>query len=101
MAATASRDRVAIIGMGCTPFGEHWDKSVNDLLVDAATEALNSAGVPIDTVDAFWLGTLFSGQSGLTLSRPLKIDYKPVSRLENFCATGSEASLSARDPGAA
>src|SRR5580765_5971421 len=32
-----------------------------------------------------------SGQSGLTLSRPLKIDYKPVSRLENFCATGSEA----------
>ena len=43
------------------------------------------------TVDAFWLGTLFSGQSGLTLSRPLKIDYKPVSRLENYCATGSEA----------
>ncbi|MEK7446528.1 MAG: acetyl-CoA acetyltransferase, partial [candidate division NC10 bacterium] len=91
MASNGIRDRVAIIGMGCTPFGEHWDKSVDDLLVDAATEALNSAGVPIDAVDAFWLGTLFSGQSGLTLSRPLKIDYKPVSRLENFCATGSEA----------
>ena len=91
MASNGIRDRVAIIGMGCTPFGEHWDKSVNDLLVDAATEALNSAGVPIDAVDAFWLGTLFSGQSGLTLSRPLKIDYKPVSRLENYCATGSEA----------
>ena len=91
MASNGIRDRVAIIGMGCTPFGEHWDKSVDDLLVDAATEALNSAGVPIDAVDAFWLGTLFSGQSGLTLSRPLKIDYKPVSRVENFCATGSEA----------
>src|SRR3990167_2841074 len=83
MASNGIRDRVAIIGMGCTPFGEHWDKSVDDLLVDAATGALNSAGVPIDAVDAFWLGTLFSGQSGLTLSRPLKIDYKPVSRLRS------------------
>src|ERR1700741_4224739 len=91
MASNGIRDRVAIIGMGCTPFGEHWDKSVDDLLVDAATQALNSASLPLDAVDAFWLGTLFSGQSGLTLSRPLKIGYKPVSRLENYCATGSEA----------
>jgi len=91
MASNGIRDRVAIIGMGCTPFGEHWDKSVNDLLVDAAGEALASAGVTLQAIDAFWLGTLFSGQSGLTLSRPLKIDYKPVSRLENYCATGSEA----------
>jgi acetyl-CoA C-acetyltransferase len=91
MASNGIRDRVAIVGMGCTRFGEHWDKSVNDLLVDAAKEALASAGIGLDAVDAFWLGTLFSGQSGLTLSRPLKIDYKPVSRLENYCATGSEA----------
>ena len=91
MASNGIRDRVAIIGMGCTTFGEHWDKSVDDLLVDASQEALNSAGLPLDAVDAFWLGTLFSGQSGLTLSRPLKIGYKPVSRLENYCATGSEA----------
>ena len=91
MASNGIRDRVAIIGMGCTNFGEHWDKSVDDLLVDAATAALRSASLPLDAVDAFWLGTLFSGQSGLTLSRPLKIGYKPVSRLENYCATGSEA----------
>ena len=91
MASRGIRDRVAVIGMGCTPFGEHWDKSVSDLLVDAATEALRSASLPIDAIDAFWLGTLYSGQSGLTLSRPLKINYKPVSRLENYCATGSEA----------
>jgi acetyl-CoA C-acetyltransferase len=77
--------------MGCTPFGERWDRGVDDLLVDATGEALTSAGIGLDAVDAFWLGTLYSGQSGLTLSRPLKIDYKPVSRLENFCATGSEA----------
>jgi acetyl-CoA C-acetyltransferase len=91
MASNGIRDRVAIVGMGCTPFGEHWDKSVDDLLVEAAHDALTSATVAIGDVDAFWLGTLFSGQSGLTLSRPLKIDYKPVSRLENYCATGSEA----------
>ena len=91
MASNGIRDRVAIVGMGCTPFGEHWDKGANDLLVEAAGEALSSAGLELRQVDAFWLGTLFSGQSGLTLSRPLKIDYKPVSRLENYCATGSEA----------
>ena len=91
MASNGIRDRVAIVGMGCTAFGERWDKGVNDLLVDASMDALASAGVELRDVDAFWLGTLFSGQSGLTLSRPLKIDYKPVSRLENYCATGSEA----------
>ena len=71
MASNGIRDRVAIVGMGCTSFGEHWDKSVDDLLVDASSEALNSASLPLDAVDAFWLGTLFSGQSGLSLSRPL------------------------------
>jgi acetyl-CoA C-acetyltransferase len=91
MASNGIRDRVAIVGMGCTPFGEHWDKGASDLLVDAAKEALGSAGLELGHVDAFWLGTLYSGASGLTLSRPLKIDYKPVTRVENFCATGSEA----------
>jgi acetyl-CoA C-acetyltransferase len=91
MASNGIRDRVAIVGMGCTPFGERWDKSVNDLLIDATKDAVASSGVAFEQIDAFWLGTLYSGQSGLTLSRPLKIDYKPVSRLENFCATGSEA----------
>src|SRR5213082_4121524 len=91
MASNGIRDRVAIVGMGCTSFGERWDKSVSDLLVDATKDATASAGIDLRHIDAFWLGTLFSGQSGLTLSRPLKIDYKPVSRLENYCATGSEA----------
>src|SRR5437762_79232 len=91
MASNGIRDRVAIVGMGCTPFGEHWDKGVSDRRVDATKEALGSAGIELPHVDAFWVGTLYSGQSGLTLSRPLKIDYKPVTRLENYCATGSEA----------
>ena len=91
MASNGIRDRVAIVGMGCTPFGEHWDKGANDLLIDATKDALVSAGIGLRDIDAFWLGTLFSGNSGLTLSRPLKIDYKPVTRVENYCATGSEA----------
>jgi len=91
MASNGIRDRVAIVGMGCTPFGEHWDKSTDDMLVDSSSAALESAGVTLDDVDAFWLGTMGSGLSGLTLSRPLKIDYKPVTHVENFCATGSEA----------
>ena len=91
MASRGIKDRVAIVGMGCTPFGEHWDRSVDDMLIDAATEAYRSAGIEQDEVDAFWFGTSGSGTSGLTLAKPLKIDYKPVTRVENMCATGSEA----------
>jgi len=90
MASNGIKDRVAIVGMGCTAFGEHWDKGPDDLLIDAAYEAYASAGVDPDDVDAYWLGTM--GQmSGLTLSVPLKLPYKPVTHVENFCATGSEA----------
>jgi acetyl-CoA C-acetyltransferase len=77
--------------MGCTAFGERWDKSASDLLIDAANEAYASAKVDPEQIDAYWLGTTGSGVSGLTLSLPLKIQYKPVTRLENMCATGSEA----------
>ena len=85
------KDRVAIVGMGCTPFGEHWDKGLDDLIVDAANEAFASAGVDKDDVDAYWFGTAQSGMSGITLARPLQLDDKPVTRVENYCATGSEA----------
>src|SRR4029077_20827894 len=91
MSSNGIRDRVAIVGMGCTQFGERWDKGVDDLLTDAATDTIASAGGALNDIDAFWLGTMASGGSGITLSKPLKIDYKPVSRLENYCATGSEA----------
>ncbi len=91
MASRGVCDRVAIVGMGCTSFGEHWEKGVSELLVEAAYQALDSASIALGDIDAFWLGTMASGNSGLTLSVPLKLDYKPVSRLENYCATGSEA----------
>jgi acetyl-CoA C-acetyltransferase len=82
---------VAIVGMGCTKFGEHWDKSADDLIVEAAYEAFEDAGINPDQIEAGWVGTLTSGISGLTLSRPLKLQYIPVSRVENMCATGQDA----------
>ncbi|MBW8793475.1 MAG: acetyl-CoA acetyltransferase, partial [Streptomyces sp.] len=91
MSSHGIRDRVAIVGMGCTPFGEHWTRSADDLLVDAVGEAVTSAGITLDDIDAFWFGTQASGVSGLTLSRALRLPNKPVTRVENMCATGSEA----------
>jgi acetyl-CoA C-acetyltransferase len=91
MASHGIKDKVAIVGMGCIPFAEHWDKGVDDLLIDAAELTFESAGLGRDDVDAYWLGTAQSGMSGLTLSQPLKLEGKPVSRVENYCATGSEA----------
>jgi len=91
MASHGIRDKVAIVGMGCTNFGEHWDKSSDDLLIEASSSALTCAGIALGDIDAFWLGTMGSGLSGLTLSRPLKINHKPVTHVENYCATGSEA----------
>jgi acetyl-CoA C-acetyltransferase len=91
MASHGIKDRVAIIGAGCIPFREHWDKSTDDMLIEAADAAFKSAGVTKHDVDAYWLGTAQSGMAGITLAIPLKLHNKPVTRVENFCATGSEA----------
>lgn len=95
MASHGIKDRVAVVGMSCTPFVEHWDKGLDDLIVDAATACYRSAGIDRqvgdDPVDAYWLGTAQGGMSGITLARPLQLQNKPVTRVENFCATGSEA----------
>ena len=85
------KDKVAIIGMGCTKFGELWGKGVDDLITDAAYEACEDAGVDLKDIEAAWLGTVFSGQTALSLSSPLKLQYIPVTRVENMCATGTEA----------
>jgi acetyl-CoA C-acetyltransferase len=84
-------DRVAIVGMGCTRFAEHWDAGVDDLLRAAADEAFAAAGVGRADVDAYWLSTAQSGMSGITLARPLQLEDKPVTRVENYCASGSDA----------
>ena len=91
MAQHSLSDRVAIISMSCTRFAEHFDKSADSLAVDAVTEALDGPGLTSDDIDAFWLGTYVSGISGMALARPLRLAGKPVTRVENMCATGSEA----------
>jgi acetyl-CoA C-acetyltransferase len=84
-------DKVAVVGMGCTRFAEHWDKSIDDLLVEAAYEAFNDAGIQPTDIQAAWFGTMISGYGGTPLAGALKTQYIPVTRVENFCATGSEA----------
>ncbi|MET7333481.1 acetyl-CoA acetyltransferase [Nonomuraea sp. NPDC005650] len=91
MPSTGIKDKVAIVGMGCTRFAEHWDKGVPELLEEAVGQAWKSSGTDRESVDAYWLGTMSSGFSGITLAEPLGLSGKPVTRVENFCATGSEA----------
>jgi len=84
------KDRVAIAGMGCTKFGERWDASAGDMLVDAAYQAFEDAGIEPKDIQAAWLGTT-TGNTGMTLSEPLRLPYIPITRVENACATASDA----------
>lgn len=93
--ATGIKDKVAIIGMGCTRFGERWNDSAEDLMVEAFTECIEDAGIDKKEIQAAYLGSHFDevniGKSGLSLAQTLKLPYIPVSRLENYCATATEA----------
>ncbi|MFB3917477.1 MAG: acetyl-CoA acetyltransferase [Terriglobales bacterium] len=85
------KDKVAIVGMGTSRFGELWDMGAEDLIVDAATEAFEDAGVEAKDIQAAWFGTFETGLSGQVLSSALQLQYIPVTRVENACATGLEA----------
>ena len=93
--ATGIKDKVAIIGMGCTKFGERWDVGAEELMVEAFTECLEDAGIDRDEIQAAWQGTYFEeinvGKSALPLSTTLRLPFIPVTRTENFCASGTEA----------
>ncbi|MDI6795668.1 MAG: acetyl-CoA acetyltransferase [Desulfatibacillaceae bacterium] len=93
--ATGIRDKVAIIGMGCTRFGERWDVGGEELLVEAFEEAIADAGIEKKDIQAAWFGTCLEeinvGKSGLPLSTSLRLPNIPVTRTENYCATGTEA----------
>ncbi|NIM96279.1 MAG: acetyl-CoA acetyltransferase [Anaerolineales bacterium] len=93
--STGIRDKVAIIGMGCTKFGERWDVGAEELMVEAFSEAIEDSGVDRNEIQAAWLGTCFEeinvGKSALPLSLTLRLPKIPVTRVENFCATGTEA----------
>jgi len=93
--ATGIKDKVAVIGMGCTSFGEHWSKGPEDLMVDAFVEAIADAGIEKGQIEAAWMGNALDdinvGNSALPLAHALRLRGIPVSRVENMCATGSEA----------
>ena len=91
--AEGIKDKVAIVGMGCTRFGERWDMGGNELMVEAFTECLEDAGIEKKDIDAAWWGACFpqQGLSGLPCSMALKLPFIPVTHVENFCATGTEA----------
>jgi len=93
--ATGIRDKVAIVGMGCTRFGERWDVGTEELMVEAFEEAVADAGIGRQEIQAAWVGTCFEeisvGKSALALSIALRLPKIPVTRVENYCATGTEA----------
>jgi acetyl-CoA C-acetyltransferase len=95
MMASGIRDKVAILGMGCSKFGERWDSGPDDLMVEAFDEALADAGIERDRIEAAWLGVFFdeqsTGKSALPLSMALRLPNIPTTRVENLCATGTEA----------
>jgi len=93
--ASGIKDKVAILGMGCSRFGERWNDNAEDLMVEAYSEALADAGIGTEDIDAAWFGTAIEeqhvGKSGLPLAIALRLAYIPVTRVENYCASGTEA----------
>jgi acetyl-CoA C-acetyltransferase len=93
--ASGIKDKVVILGMGCSRFGERWDAGADDLMVEAYSEALLDAGIPSSAVEAAWYGTAFPetglGSSAVPAAIALRLDHISVTRVENFCASGTEA----------
>ena len=93
--ATGIKDKVAILGMGCSKFGERWDASPEDLMVEAYNEAMADAGIVPEQLDAAWFSTHMDdvgvGRGGTPMGIALRLPNIGVTRVENFCAGGSEA----------
>ena len=93
--AKGIKDKVAILGMGCSRFGERWESGAEELMVEAFSEAIGDAGIDVSEIDAAWFSTHYEevnvGKGGLPLSIALRLPNIAVTRVENFCASGSEA----------
>jgi len=93
--ATGIRDKVAVLGMGCSRFGERWDKDAEDLMLEAFDECLVDAGIETSRIDAAWFATAMDevnvGKSAMPLAMALRLPLIPVTRVENLCASGTEA----------
>jgi acetyl-CoA C-acetyltransferase len=93
--ASGIKDKVAVLGMGCSKFGERWNDNAEDLMVESFSEALADAGIDTDQIGAAWFSTAIEeqhvGKSGIPLAMALRLPLIPVTRVENYCASGSEA----------
>lgn len=89
------RDKVAILGMGCARFGERWDADSDTLMLEAFDEALGDAGIESGAIDAAWLGSAFDAQnigpSGIPAAIALRLNNVGVTKVENYCASGTES----------
>jgi acetyl-CoA C-acetyltransferase len=93
--ASGIKDKVAILGMGCSRFGERWDVGSEQLMLEAFAEAMQDAGIERSQIGAAWLGSALDavnvGNSALPMATALRMQGIPVTRVENMCATGTEA----------
>jgi len=93
--AIGIRDKVAILGMGCSRFGERWDCGPDDLMLEAFNEALADAGIAAKQIEAAWLGVCLEennvGKTAGPLAQALRLPRIAATRVENACATGTEA----------
>ena len=93
--ASGIKDKVVVLGVGCSRFGERWDASPEDLMVEAYNEAMQDAGIAPEQLDAAWFSThmddVGTGRGGVAMGIALRLPNIGVTRVENFCAGGSEA----------
>jgi acetyl-CoA C-acetyltransferase len=92
------KDKVAIIGMGCTKFGERWDAGLEDLAIESAYEAYEDAGIGPEEIQACWVGQASApliGVGGATIADALKLQGIPIVRNENWCTTAHIALIEA------
>ena len=93
--ARGIKDKVAILGMGCSKFGERWESGAEELMLEAYKECMADAGIDAKQLDAAWFSTAIDevhvGKSGIPLSTTLRLPNIPVTRVENMCASGTEA----------
>ncbi|MFN3472490.1 MAG: acetyl-CoA acetyltransferase [Blastomonas sp.] len=93
--ASGIKDKVAILGAGCSKFGERWDAGSPELMAEAFEEALADAGIERKDIEAAWFGcwgdSINVGNSSIPAAVALRLDGIPVTRVENMCGTGTEA----------
>ena len=93
--ATSLKDQVAVIGVGCIKFGDNFDQGYEEMAAEAAFAAFHDGGIAPDQIDAAWLGSYSPaqghGKAAVSLGDALRLYDRPISRVENFCATGTDA----------